>query len=1253
VKRARWRGHSHCPAARQVASDITQQGFEKKKAKLLAPYLNQPEDDRSESPAPAYFRPPSNTGHYSVQEKTADSRAMAAAVQAALASRNSQEDNVPMSSRRATMPDTSLSPSSSFMDENGSVSSSSVASTPVKPPPQQQSTPTPPPTAPKTTRPRPNPPNNQGSLRMVKGGSSGAAMMTGPETVLSSAPGGKGGVSQKIQQLLNTLKRPKKNRRPIEEYYQDQDTLAPEEDPNAPKPVGPSMQPAVGVPLDSRHDWHRSLEAAVQHYSSTLAKSPAISVVDPHGKVSVAATYSKLTNRAQRVASYMLNKLGGGKMVQPCDRVALVFRPDEAAQFATAFYGCIFAAVIPVAVEPPVTKDDPGGQQVGFLLGSLGVTVALTSEATAKALPKEEGKDHIILFKGWPRLTWFVTEHLPKVSKDWSPPPRPQADTPTYIEYSTMKDGSALGVGVTRSALLTHCRSLSTACLYREGEVIVCTEDPKRSIGLWHAVMAAAYNGLHVVYVPPNVMTTLPTAWLHMIQKHKATCVVTSSRALNGCISLANHKELKDLNLEGVRMMLLDDGANPWSLASSDLFYDAYSPKGLSRQALCPCAGSPETLTVSLRRPVSTTTTGRGVMSISGLSYGVVRVEEQGSITSLTLQDVGLVMPGARVVAVKVSGLPILCKTDEIGEICVQTTASGSAYWGLQGKSTHTFRVQPLNEKEVAVTTGVYVRSGLLGFVGNGGLVFICGTLDGLIQVAGRRHNTEDIIATVMAVEPHSFVYRGRITVFSISVLRDERVVVVAEQRPTCTDEEAFSWMNNVVPAVESIHGLNLYGIVLVHPNKLPRGSNGVVHVQETKSRFIDGTLHPVNLLMCPHQCITNLPLPKPHTTVKGAAQLMGDMVTGRVAETKGQSLSIPFDERDGGGKFNYIIDVLAWRAQSCPENVLFSMVDSKGHTTRSINCITLHKRAERIAAFIVEKLNRVKAKIRGEHVAVIMPCGIDLVATFFGCLYAGFVPVTIRPPQPNNLPACLPTIKLTLEISNVLGVLTTHNVARILKSKEAAPLLDPKSVPPLIELDDVPKKKLESLYRVPSPEMIAYIDFNVSTTGVLSGVKVSHTAVMGMCRAHQHVSELYPSRELALCLDPYSGFGLVLFILSSIYSGHHSYLLNIYDLELNASLWLSVISTHKIRDTYCSYTAIEACCKELGSATNMLKNRGVDLSCVRSCVVVGEERPRLSLLSSFSALFSPLGLGSHTVSTSFGCRVNPIICLQVSPLQQ
>ena len=57
------------------------------------------------------------------------------------------------------------------------------------------------------------------------------------------------------------------------------------------------MQPAVGVPLESRQDWHRNLEAAIQHHSTTLAKHPAISVVEPNGKVQVQANYSECAGR--------------------------------------------------------------------------------------------------------------------------------------------------------------------------------------------------------------------------------------------------------------------------------------------------------------------------------------------------------------------------------------------------------------------------------------------------------------------------------------------------------------------------------------------------------------------------------------------------------------------------------------------------------------------------------------------------------------------------------------------------------------------------------------------------------------------------------------------------------------------------------------------------------------------------------------------------------------------------------------------
>lgn len=60
------------------------------------------------------------------------------------------------------------------------------------------------------------------------------------------------------------------------------------------------------------------------------------------------------------------------------------------------------------------------------------------------------------------------------------------------------------------------------------------------------------------------------------------------------------------------------------------------------------------------------------------------------------------------------------------------------------------------------------------------------------------------------------------------------------------------------------------------------------------------------------------------------------------------------------------------------------------------------------------------------------------------------------------------------------------------------------------------------------------------------------------------------------------------------------------------------------------------------------VQTRGVNLSCVRSCVVIAEERPRLTLTQSFSKLFKDLGLSSRAVSTAFGSRVNLAIGMQV-----
>lgn len=119
-----------------------------------------------------------------------------------------------------------------------------------------------------------------------------------------------------------------------------------------------------------------------------------------------------------------------------------------------------------------VLMQDAGISQMGFLLGSCGVGLALTSEICLKGLPKTPTGE-IMQFKGqtatsniaqthlevlllsetnkswfrypvgWPRLKWVVTDskYLTKPSKDWQPH-IPTANTdPAYIEVRKLLPG--------------------------------------------------------------------------------------------------------------------------------------------------------------------------------------------------------------------------------------------------------------------------------------------------------------------------------------------------------------------------------------------------------------------------------------------------------------------------------------------------------------------------------------------------------------------------------------------------------------------------------------------------------------------------------------------------------------------------------------------------------------------------------------------------------------------------------------------
>ncbi|XP_068416185.1 disco-interacting protein 2 homolog B isoform X2 [Eschrichtius robustus] len=1293
--------------------DITQKGYEKKRSKLLSPYIPQTQETdtavqkehRNQTPAPSAAQTSAPSKYHrsrsgGARDERYRSDIHTEAVQAALAKHKEQKMALPMPTKRrstfvqspadaCTPPDTSsasedegslrrqaalsaalqqsLQNAESWINRSiqGSSTSSSASSTlshgEVKgtsgsladvfantrienfsAPPDVTTT-----TSSSSSSSSIRPANidlpPSGIVKGMHKGSNRSSLMDTADGVPVSSR-----VSTKIQQLLNTLKRPK--RPPLKEFFVDDSeeiVEVPQPDPNQPKPEGRQMTPVKGEPLGVICNWPPALESALQRWGTTQAKCPCLTALDVTGKPIYTLTYGKLWSRSLKLAYTLLNKLGtkNEPVLKPGDRVALVYPNNDPVMFMVAFYGCLLAEVIPVPIEVPLTRKDAGGQQIGFLLGSCGIALALTSEVCLKGLPKTQNGE-IVQFKGWPRLKWVVTDskYLSKPPKDWQPHISPAGTEPAYIEYKTSKEGSVMGVTVSRLAMLSHCQALSQACNYSEGETVVNVLDFKKDAGLWHGMFANVMNKMHTISVPYSVMKTCPLSWVQRVHAHKAKVALVKCRDLHW--AMMAHRDQRDVSLSSLRMLIVTDGANPWSVSSCDAFLSLFQSHGLKTEAICPCATSAEAMTVAIRRPgvPGAPLPGRAILSMNGLSYGVIRVNTEDKNSALTVQDVGHVMPGGTMCIVRPDGPPQLCKTDEIGEICVSSRTGGMMYFGLAGVTKNTFEVIPLNSAGSPVGDVPFIRSGLLGFVGPGSLVFVVGKMDGLLMVSGRRHNADDIVATGLAVESIKTVYRGRIAVFSVSVFYDERIVVVAEQRPDASEEDSFQWMSRVLQAIDSIHQVGVYCLALVPANTLPKTPLGGIHISQTKQLFLEGSLHPCNILMCPHTCVTNLPKPRQKQPGVGPASVMvGNLVAGkRIAQAAGRDLG-QIEENDLVKKHQFLAEILQWRAQATPDHVLFMLLNAKGTTVCTASCLQLHKRAEKIAAVLGDKghLNA------GDNVVLLYPPGIELITAFYGCLYAGCIPVTVRPPHAQNLTATLPTVRMIVDVSKAACILTTQTLMRLLRSREAAAAVDVKTWPTIIDTDDLPRKRLPQLYKPPTPEMLAYLDFSVSTTGMLTGVKMSHSAVNALCRAIKLQCELYSSRQIAICLDPYCGLGFALWCLCSVYSGHQSVLIPPMELENNLFLWLSTVNQYKIRDTFCSYSVMELCTKGLGNQVEVLKTRGINLSCIRTCVVVAEERPRIALQQSFSKLFKDIGLSPRAVSTTFGSRVNVAICLQ------
>lgn len=113
-------------------------------------------------------------------------------------------------------------------------------------------------------------------------------------------------------------------------------------------------------------------------------------------------------------------------------------------------------------------------------------------------------------------------------------------------------------------------------------------------------------------------------------------------------------------------------------------------------------------------------------------------------------------------------------------------------------------------------------------------------------------------------------------------------------------------------------------------------------------------------------------------------------------------------------------VDLLRWRAQRQPEQRAYTFLNDDETREASLTYGELDRRARTIAV----QLQTLEAE--GSRVLLLYPSGLEYIAAFFGCLYAGAVAVPLYPPRHNQM---FPRLRAIVSDAQPSIALTTRQV--------------------------------------------------------------------------------------------------------------------------------------------------------------------------------------------------------------------------------
>ncbi len=270
-----------------------------------------------------------------------------------------------------------------------------------------------------------------------------------------------------------------------------------------------------------------------------------------------------------------------------------------------------------------------------------------------------------------------------------------------------------------------------------------------------------------------------------------------------------------------------------------------------------------------------------------------------------------------------------------------------------------------------------------------------------------------------------------------------------------------------------------------------------------------------------------------------------------------------------------------------------------------------LDRQARAIAARLQE------LDLVGERALLLYPAGLDFIAAFFGCLYAGVVAVPAYPPRRNR---SLSRIQAIADDAQARIALTTFSVW-----ERVQPVLN--QTPDLTKIEwlctDKLPADLQNQWHAPDVhgDTLAFLQYTSGSTGVPKGVMLTHANLMHNSASIAYAFEHTRSGNGVFWLPSYHDMGLIGGILQPLYIGQPNVLMSPVAFLQKPYRWLKAISRYRATIGGGPNFAYDLCVRKITPE----QRATLDLSSW-NLAFNGAEPVRAETLDAFATAFEPAG---------------------------